>query len=127
MFDSVNKKRRVLSANLNIMNKNRINNNKKGVKALLFLTKNVSNNIRGELLHSDSESSEEPSYHSKLKYMKPITCKSLSMTKSRKDLEKNRIMRNFYLIKNDFNLKKLEKILSSIKRKKHEENIYKNY
>ena len=113
MFDSVNKKRRVLSANLNIINKNRINSNKKKIK--------------GELLHSDSESSEEPSFYSKFKYMKPITCKSLSMTKSRKDLDKNRIMRNSYLIKNDFNLKKVEKILSSIKRKKYEENIYKNY
>ena len=127
MFDSVNKKRRVLSANLNIINKNRINSNKKKIKALLFLIKNLNINLTGELLHSDSESSEEPSFYSKFKYMKPITCKSLSMTKSRKDLDKNRIMRNSYLIKNDFNLKKVEKILSSIKRKKYKENIYKNY
>ena len=130
LFNTNNKKRRVLSANLNIMNKNRnnkIKENNKEVKDLLFLTKNLSNNLVEELFNSENESSEEPSYSSRLKYIKSNTSKSLSMIRSRKDLEKNRIMRNYYLVKNDFNFKKLERILSNIKRKKYEENIHNKY
>ena len=127
-----NKKRRVLSANLNIINKNRNNKNKnnrnnKEEKDLLFLTKNLSNNPVEELFHSESESSEEPSYSSRLKYIKSHTSKSSGIIRSRKDLDKNRIMRNYYLVKNDFNLKKLERIIYNIKRKKYEENIHNKY
>ena len=120
---NINKKRRVLSANLNIMNKNRNNKNNENNKEV----KDLFNNLVEELFHSENESNEEPRYSSRLKYVKSYTSRSLTMIRSRKDLDKNRIMRNYYLVKNDFNLKKLERILSNIKRKKYEENIHNKY
>ena len=128
LFNNFSSKRRVLSANMKSNNKIRINKNNKNkeVKDSLFLTKNLSNNLVGELFQPESESSEEPSFSSRYKYTKSYTNKSLSMIRNQKDLKKNRMMR-YYLFNNDFNLKKLEKILLNIQRKKFEENIHNKY
>ena len=47
--------------------------------------------------------------------------------KNQKELMKNRQLRNYHLLKRDFNLNKLKKILLNIKRKQDEENIHNKY
>ena len=124
MKNYINKKR-VFSANVSSKNKNDIKNIKnKEVKDTLFLTKNLSNNLVGELYPSESESSEEPSFTEKYKYIKSFNSKSVNQIRNQKDLKQDRIMRNCFLFKNDFNLKKLRRIMSCLKRKKEEENIH---
>ena len=121
-------KRRILSANLSSKNKNTIKNIKnQEIKDSLFLTKNLSNNRVGELYPSENESSEEPSFTSKYKYIKSFNSKSVNKIRNQKDLKQNRIMGNYYLLENDFNMKKLKRILSAIQRKKREVNIHNKY
>ena len=121
-------KRRLLSANIKSKKKDSFKKTKnKEVKDTLFLTKNLSNNIVGELYPSETESSEELSSSTKYKYIKSFIRKPVSQIKNQKDLKKNRIMRNCYLLNNDFNLNKLKRIMSAIQRKKEEENIHNKY
>ena len=118
-------KKRVFSANLSSKNKKDIKNKRnKEVKDTLFLTKNLSNNRVGELYPPESESSEEPSFTEKYKYIKSFNSKSVNQIRNQKDLKHNRIMRNCYLFKDEFNLNKLRRIMSCLKRKQEEENIH---
>ena len=121
----IDNKRRVLSANL--VSKKSKHNKKvqiKEVKDLLFLTKNLSNNLVEDIFPSESESSEEPSIKTKYKYIKSFNGKALNQIKNQRDFSQNRIMRNCYLLKKDFNFNKLRRILSAIKRNKDLENIH---
>ena len=125
---NLEKKKRTLKPNLSIKNLNKFNNiRNKEVKDSLFLTKNLSNNKVEDFYVSENESSEAPSITIKYKYTKSFINKKLNMIKNPKDLKQNRIMRNSCLFKNEFNLNKLKKIISILKRKKEEENIHNKY
>ena len=125
---NIEKNKRILKPNFSIKNLNKFNNIvNKEVKDSLFLTKNISNNKVENFYVSESESSEVPSISFKYKYTKPFINKNLNMIKNPKDLKQNRIMRNSHVFKNDFNMNKLKKIISILKRKKEEENIHNNF
>ena len=121
-------KKKLLSANINSKNKKQIKKTKyKDVKDTLFLTKNLSNNRVEELSFPVEESSEELSIDIRERYSNSLNCKSVKHINNQKDLKRNRIMSNYYLLNKDFNYNKLKRIISFLKAKKKEENIHNKY
>ena len=126
-----------LNFNWNFISKNNYKNKRRilsakdlksqPVKDTLFLTKNISNNVVEDLNISGSESSKAPSIITDNRYSKLYIDKNLNKIKNQKELMKNRQLRNYHLLKRDFNLNKLKKILLNIKRKQDEENIHNKY
>ena len=126
-----------LNFNWNFISKNNYKNKRRilsakdlksqPVKDTLFLTKNISNNVVEDLNISGSESSKAPSIITDNRYSRLYIDKNLNKIKNQKELMKNRQLRNYHLLKRDFNLNKLKKILLNIKRKQDEENIHNKY
>ena len=126
-----------LNFNWNFISKNNYKNKRRilsakdlksqPVKDTLFLTKNISNNVVEDLNISGSESSKAPSIITDNRYSQLYIDKNLNKIKNQKELMKNRQLRNYHLLKRDFNLNKLKKILLNIKRKQDEENIHNKY
>ena len=126
-----------LNYNWNFISKNNYKNKRRilsakdlksqPVKDTLFLTKNISNNVVEDLNISGSESSKAPSIITDNRYSQLYIDKNLNKIKNQKELMKNRQLRNYHLLKRDFNLNKLKKILLNIKRKQDEENIHNKY
>lgn len=126
-----------LNFNWNFISKNNYKNKRRilsakdlksqPVKDTLFLTKNISNNVVEDLNISGSESSKAPSIITDNRYSQLYIDKNLNKIKNQKELIKNRQLRNYHLLKRDFNLNKLKKILLNIKRKQDEENIHNKY
>ena len=126
-----------LNYNWNFISKNNYKNKRRilsakdlksqPVKDTLFLTKNISNNVVEDLNISGSESSKAPSIITDNRYSQLYIDKNLNKIKNQRELMKNRQLRNYHLLKRDFNLNKLKKILLNIKRKQDEENIHNKY
>ena len=137
MINNKKKLENNLNFNWNFISKNNYKNKRRilsakdlksqPVKDTLFLTKNISNNVVEDLNISGSESSKAPSIITDNRYSKLYIDKNLNKIKNQKELMKNRQLRNYHLLKRDFNLNKLKKILLNIKRKQDEENIHNKY